>query len=177
MPRRSGPSRLEVAVSEWVEAVFSTTGKPDISKKPIIHPSPSAPGLPDVGVLQPEGTSHLLRSGKSYRTMDILLSAGVSTDVRLTLTYCFMCLEGVLLDPTEKEDTTSRLVEAVAAYCIGASAAERSKLRREVKDLYKIRSLSVHTGNVGSYAWHRPRERALDLVSRVLRREIEKEVL
>lgn len=110
------------------------------------------------------------------RAAALLLRAGVSTDVGLALTYCFMCLEGVLLDRTATENILSRLVEAVA-YRIGTSAADRSKLRREVKDLYDIRSRYVHTGDAGELAWTKPRERSLELVSQVLRREIEEAAL
>ncbi len=73
----------------------------------------------------------------------LLLCAGVSTDIGLALTYCFMCLEGMLLDQAASENILSRLIEAVA-YRIGASAADRAKLRREVKELYNIRGKLIN---------------------------------
>jgi len=106
----------------------------------------------------------------------LLLRASVSTDLGLALTYCFMCLEGTLLDRTEADTVLARLFEAIA-HQIGTSRDHRDKLRREVKDLYKIRSSYVHTGDAGPAAWTRPRERCLDIVCRVLQRAIKEAAL
>lgn len=100
-----------------------------------------------------------------------LLRASVSADTGLALTYGFMCLEGTLLERTTTDNVQSRLVEAVA-YRIGRSAADRARIRREVKELYDIRSRYVHTGDPGRLAWTSPRERCLEIVSNVLRREV-----
>ena len=106
----------------------------------------------------------------------LLLRASVSRDLGLSLTYCFMCLEGVLLEPTTTEFVLSRLVEAVA-YSIGTSARDRAQLRHEVKELYNLRSRYVHTGQVAGSVWTKPRERCLYIVCRVLQREIENSAL
>jgi hypothetical protein len=94
----------------------------------------------------------------------LLLRASISADLGLALTYCFMCLEGVLLDRSTTDNVLGRLVEAIA-YRIGTSSDHRAELRREVKDLYNLRSRYVHTGDAGVAAWTRPRERCLAWIS------------
>jgi Apea-like HEPN len=106
----------------------------------------------------------------------LLLRASVSRDLELSLTYCFMCLEALLLEPNTTEYVLGRLVETVA-YSIGTSAADRTQLRRDLKELYTLRSRYVHTGQVAGSVWTRPREQCLEIVSRVLQREIADPVL
>jgi hypothetical protein len=101
----------------------------------------------------------------------LLLRASVSADLGLALTYGFMCLEAILLERSTMDNVLSRLVEAVA-YRVGTSPAHRTQLRREVKQLYEIRSRYVHTGDAGASAWLRPRERCLEIAANVLQREI-----
>jgi len=112
------------------------------------------------------------RAKELRQAATFFLRAAVLTDLGLALTYCFLCLEAVLLEPTTKDNILSRLVEAIA-YRIGTSVTHRAKLRREVKELYDLRSRYVHTGETGVSAWTRPRERCLEIVNRVLLREIE----
>ncbi len=96
--------------------------------------------------------------------------ADTSTDFGLCITLAFSCIEGLLLDPKSKADVLSRLAEAVA-HGLGRSAQERSELRAQVKELYELRSVFVHTGNAKQRS--RARDQVLALAYRVIRREIE----
>ncbi len=111
------------------------------------------------------------RAVELQRAGAFLLRGSVTPDLGLALTYGFMCLEAVLLERSQTDNILARLVEAVA-YRLGKSTEDRTKLRREIKDLYDLRSRYVHTGQAGGAAWTKPRERCLDIVARVLQREI-----
>jgi hypothetical protein len=100
----------------------------------------------------------------------LYLRAGLAADIGMSLTYCFMCLEAILLERSAKDNVLGRLMEAVA-YRIGRGADDRTEIRREVKKLYDVRSQYVHAGRAGAQPWDMPRERCLDLVVRVLQRE------
>jgi hypothetical protein len=58
-----------------------------------------------------------------------------------------MCLEGLLLEHSDKDNVTARLSEAVA-YRLGRSAEDRDRLRKLTRKLYSLRSDYVHTGAV-----------------------------
>lgn len=106
------------------------------------------------------------------RAAALLLKASVTREIELAITYSFMCLEGVLLEPHATDNVLGRLREAVA-YRIGTSARHRAALRKELKDLYDIRSRYVHTGRPGDSALSDVRRRCLTIVLEVLRREMQ----
>ncbi len=110
----------------------------------------------------------LRRAGRLY------LQAVAAGELGMTISSAFMCLEGLLLDRTVKDEVTGRLTEAVA-YRIGKGATERKKLREQLKKLYELRSQYVHTGYVTGVKGldGSPRELALEMARRALRREIE----
>lgn len=89
------------------------------------------------------------RATELRNAASLLLRASVTSDVGLVVTYSFMCLEAILLDPATTDNILGRLSEAVA-YRIGKTAQHRSQLRKDVKELYNFRSRYVHTGRL---AW------------------------
>jgi hypothetical protein len=105
------------------------------------------------------------------RAAALFLKASVTRDFELAITYAFMCLEGILLEPNKTENVLSRLVEAVA-YRIGTSQGHRRELRQELRNLYDVRSRYVHTGTPGVARLADVRRRCLMIVNEVLSREI-----
>jgi Apea-like HEPN len=98
------------------------------------------------------------------------VQAEFSGDFGLKVALAFSCLEGLLLEPTSKEEVLGRLSEAVA-HALGRSFDERPALRRRLKDLYDLRSRFVHTGT--AHETSSAGRDVLDLTYRVLRREVE----
>jgi hypothetical protein len=112
------------------------------------------------------------RAVELQRAGSLLLRASVAGDVGLAMTYGFMSLEGLLLERSSTDNVQARLAEAVA-YRLGTSKAERVELRKEVRELYDIRSKYVHTGQAGLEGWKRADKRCFGIVARVLQLEIE----
>jgi hypothetical protein len=102
----------------------------------------------------------------------LLLKASVTRDIELALTYAFMCLEGLLLEATATDNVLSRLVEAVT-YRIGTSPKHRAEVRRELKELYNLRSRYVHTGRAGISALTNVRRHSVTIADCVLAQEIQ----
>jgi hypothetical protein len=71
----------------------------------------------------------------------------VATDPGVAVISYSMCLEGLLLDRSVKENVIIRLIEAVA-YRLGKSADDRQRRRKLVRSLYDLRSEYVHTGTI-----------------------------
>jgi len=100
----------------------------------------------------------------------LAVNAEDSNDFGIAVTLAFGALEGLLLSSNEKQETLGRLSEAVA-HTLGGTVEERDALRKRVKSLYSIRSIFVHTGQVQGR--DKDREEALDLMYRILAREMD----
>jgi len=98
-----------------------------------------------------------------------LLRAARDNDPGLAFSYAFMCMEGLLLEGTNKESVTARLYEAVA-YRVGTSSADRNEIRKHLRNYYGLRSQYVHTGRLSS-VWNE-REGCVALARRVLAAEL-----
>jgi hypothetical protein len=109
---------------------------------------------------------------KLRRAAALHMKATVTREIELAIAYSFMCLEGILLDANVQDNVISRLIEAVA-YRIGTSPSHRTQLRKEVRELYNIRSRYVHAGTPGDLGLTDVRRRCLMIVEEVLSREIQ----
>ena len=96
--------------------------------------------------------------------------AATSFDFGVSVTLAFSVIEGLLLDPIDRDDLVARLAEAVAQG-LGRSAEERTKLRGDLKRLYKFRSNFVHAGR--SVEASNARQETMHLLAEVVRRELE----
>jgi hypothetical protein len=96
--------------------------------------------------------------------------AEVATDPGVAVINYSMCLEGLLLDRTDKDNVIARLTEAMA-YRLGKSADDRERLRKLTRSLYGLRSEYVHTGRF--QADFERQEGWARTASEALRREIE----
>jgi hypothetical protein len=111
------------------------------------------------------------RAGRTIRNAcRLAINAEDAHDPGVFVTLAFTCLEGLLLDAGESEQVLGRLVEAIV-FALDTPPSERAELRQDLKALYKARSTFTHTGHIPWRA--RLREHTLDIVHRVLRREIE----
>lgn len=81
-----------------------------------------------------------------------------------------MCLEALLLDPSDHSDVRARLAEAVAQR-LGVSVEHRKSLRRSMKTAFDVRSRYAHTGNPEP-DWALVHE-TLSVAKALLRRELE----
>ena len=119
--------------------------------------------------------AHLISSkdptASALRSAAILYADAVAaTEAGRSVTFALMVLEAVLLDHSNTDTLTARLKEAVA-YRIGRSREDRSRIRTQVGNLYKLRSSFVHTGEV--LVAESQRREVLELVRTVLKREID----
>lgn len=101
------------------------------------------------------------------RTACVAVTSG---DEGVALTLCFALIEGLLLDTAHGENVLARLREAIA-HAVGENFDERKRLRDEIKRLYDLRSGFVHSVRVQRAPL--AREHAVELMLRVLKREIE----
>jgi len=108
-------------------------------------------------------TSELLNAARLH------LLSGSTADGGMAILLSLLSMEAVLLERSASESILARLSEAVA-YRIGTSARARADLRKELRELYKLRSEYVHTGTIvrnQEQVW-----RAQELCAQVLRREM-----
>jgi hypothetical protein len=96
--------------------------------------------------------------------------AATASDEGVALTLCFALIEGLLLDTALGENVLARLREAVA-HSVGGTHDERKRLRDAMKRLYDLRSGFVHSVRLQRAS--QARQHAVELMLRVLKREIE----
>lgn len=100
----------------------------------------------------------------------LAINAEASLDFGVLVSLAFSAMEGLLVGTTGSDNVMAKLTEAVA-FSLGRAHAERETLRKEVKELYKIRSTLVHQAQATEVPT--ARRRTLDLLFRILRREMD----
>ena len=100
----------------------------------------------------------------------LAINAEASLDFGILMSLAFSRMEGLLVGTSGSDSVTAKLREAVA-FSLGRDHRERESLRKEVKDLYQVRSEFVHQANASEVPG--VRRQTLDLMYRILRQEME----